>query len=309
MKTGQAEKRDLTVTGTSSITLPVSFQPQVYEALKSWGEIYNLVNVLRLPHSEPRKLVLSNDTSNGWANVSVGSDISDVDPTLSGITLSTDVISTSLVKIGVDMLNDSGFDVEGWVKGELGKRYARGTAAAIVNGGGPTGQVQGIVAGMSASANVTSTYTGNVQYVDILNLFTTLDPAYQDGAVFAMNNHTIFQIASLTDTNGRPLWLPNYGSLQGEVGSYQGGQFFGSILGKPVKLVTQLPNAGSGNMPILFGDFKAGYTFREPENGIDIMRLNERYAPSYEVGFLGFSKVGGVVTDAGTHPFIGLWHN
>jgi HK97 family phage major capsid protein len=71
-------------------------------------------------------------------------------------------------------------------------------------------------------------------------------------------------------------------------------------------LVTQLPNVATGNFPVLFGDFKEGYTFRQQNPGIGILRLNELFAAGYETGFVGFARVGGVVTDAGTHPVVSL---
>lgn len=102
----------------------------------------------------------------------------------------------------------------------------------------------------------------------------------------------------MTDSNQRPLFLPNYGAADSG--------FVGTILGKYVKLVTQLPPVATGNTAVYFGDFKEGYTFRQQNPGIGILRLNELFAAGYETGFVGFARVGGVVTDAGTHPVIGI---
>jgi HK97 family phage major capsid protein len=67
-------------------------------------------------------------------------------------------------------------------------------------------------------------------------------------------------------------------------------------------VVTQMPAVATGNVPVLYGDFNEAYTFRQQNPGIGILRLNELFAAGYEVGFVGFARVGGLATDAGTHP-------
>ena len=39
---------------------------------------------------------------------------------------------------------------------------------------------------------------------------------------------------------------------------------------------------------------------------LSIVRMNERYLDTGEVGFIGFARVGGFATDAGTHPIVTL---
>jgi HK97 family phage major capsid protein len=105
-------------------------------------------------------------------------------------------------------------------------------------------------------------------------------------------------VIGLSDSNGRPLFLPFDGG--GAAG------FVGSILGKPVKLVTQMPAVATSNVAVYLGDFKAGYTFRQQNPGLAIVRLNELYMAGYETGFVGFARCGGLATDAGTHPIVGI---
>ena len=113
-----------------------------------------------------------------------------------------------------------------------------------------------------------------------------------------MSNATLGYVIGMSDTSGRPLFLPDYGLASSG--------FVGTILGRPVKIVTQLPAVATGNVPVLFGDFNKGYTFRQQNPGLGILRLNELFAAGYETGFVGFARVGGIVTDGGTHPVIGI---
>ncbi len=130
--------------------------------------------------------------------------------------------------------------------------------------------------------------SGVLKYQDFAAAIGALDPAYQANAVWAMSNSALANVIGLVDAQGRPLFLPQFGSAD------QG--FAGSILGKGVKLVTQMPNVATGNPAVLLGDFKSAYTFRQVNPGLAVIRLNERYAASYEVGFIAFARVGGLAT-------------
>lgn len=73
------------------------------------------------------------------------------------------------------------------------------------------------------------------------------------------------------------------------------------LLGRPVKLNQSLPQIADSAKTVLYGDFAQGYLFRG-DGDLAIKRLNERYADTLEVGFIGYLRCGGTATDAGTHP-------
>jgi HK97 family phage major capsid protein len=294
MQTGIVEKRDLTSVN-SGVAIPIGFNPQVISAQKSYGEIYDIVNVVKTDHGNPIKMVLDNDTTNGLVSVTVGTAAGEVDPALTGVTLQVDNFTTGVVKIDNGFLTDAGFDVDKWLRDKFLKRFFRGASGLILAGDG------GSVASLTAAYDTqgfTSSVTNKLSYVDFATAIGTLEPAYQMNSVWAMNTATVGTVIGLTDTAGRPLFLPGFGD--GSLG------FVGSILGRPVKLVTQLPNVATGNVPVLYGDFSEAYSFRQQNPGIGILRLNELFAAGFETGFVGFARVGGVVTDAGTHPVIGI---
>lgn len=294
LRTGQIESRDLTV-ANQGILIPQLFDPTIISAKKSYGEVYDLVNIMKTDHGEPIKMVLDNDTANGLVSLTVGTDAAEVDPPTSSIMSQVGNYTTGLIKVDNGLLGDAGFDVEEWIRTKFAARFFRGASSLIVNG--DNANVASLTAGYAASG-FTSAVTNKLGYADFVAAIAALDPAYQADAVFAMSNATLGAVLSIVDGNQRPIFLADYGS-----GS-QG--FVGRILGYPVKLVTQLPPVATGNTPVLFGSFKEGYTFRQQGQGLGILRLNERYAAGYETGFVGFARVGGVVTDAGTHPILGI---
>jgi HK97 family phage major capsid protein len=294
MRTGKLESRDITTAG-QGVAIPVGFDKTVIEAQKSYGEIYDIVTVIKTDNGQPIKMVLDNDTGNSLQSVTVGTNAGEVDPTLSGVTLQVDNFTTGVVKVDNGFLQDAGFDVETWIRDKFLKRFFRGASNLIVNG--DSGSVASLLSGYETNY-VESATAGVIGYTDFASLIGGLDPAYQTGAVFSMSNATLAKVIGLQDANDRPLFLPNYGNAS--LG------FVGTILGYPVKLVTQLPTVATGNFPILFGNHKEAYTFRQQNPGIGILRLNELFAAGFETGFVGFARVGGVVTDAGTHPILTL---
>src|SRR6202034_2919474 len=110
MRTGKIESRDLTVAG-QGVAIPVGFDSTVIEAQKSYGEIYDIVTVVKTDSGQPIKMVLDNDTGNSLASVTVGTNASETDPTLSGVSLQVDNYTTGVIKVDNGFLTDAGFDV------------------------------------------------------------------------------------------------------------------------------------------------------------------------------------------------------
>jgi len=295
LQTGQVETRDLTTAVLGGIVVPVGFQPSVIEARKSYGQILEVVNTITTDHGNPIKLVQDDDTANSLAAVTVGTDAVETDPTLTGLTLQVDNLTTGVVKIDRGLLSDSGFDVDAFLRDKFLKRAYRGMSNLIVAGNG--GNIGSLATAYATGLTSTGT-VGAPSYSDFARAIGVLDPAYQTDSVWAMNSATLGAVVGLVDANGRPLFIPyNDGGLTG---------FPGTILGRPVKLVTQLPNTTTGAKSILFGDFKSAYTFRQQAPGLSIFRMDERYLPSFEVGYVGFIRCGGIATPAGQSPVISI---
>ena len=284
------EQRDLTVSANGSVTIPVGVtDPKV--ALKSAGSIYDLVGKLKTDTGEAIKVPFLNDTAQSWVLNSAS--ITTTDPSVSGVTISIDDIRMNPILIENSLIQDVGFDLVAFVEKAANSRYLRTVSNWITNGNSSNvGALTGITAGITG--NTTLVY----KYVDFVNLVAALDPAYQQGAAWTMNLASQAAVANILDSNGRPLFQPfNDGGISG---------FTGTILGYPVKTNVYLPNVGVGNICVQFGDYEQAYTFREVNPGIQFKRTDERYIELNKVGFVGFARVGGAVTDAGTHPVVSL---
>ena len=62
---------------------------------------------------------------------------------------------------------------------------------------------------------------------------------------------------------------------------------------------------GASAIPILFGDLESAYMLRT-DGQPSIIRLNERFADSLEVGFFLWSRVGGISLNAGVAPLVSI---
>jgi HK97 family phage major capsid protein len=125
-------------------------------------------------------------------------------------------------------------------------------------------------------------------------LYSALDPAYLAGSSWVMNSVTRGAILGLTDTLGRPLFVPSVNT-----------DTLDTILGRPVVINQFAPNLAAGNTAVMFGSLKEAYTLRQAGE-VSILRLNERYAELGMVGFIGYHRAGGYSTNAGTNPLINL---
>jgi HK97 family phage major capsid protein len=310
------ERRDVTIvgglpappgTGPSGATMiPQQFLTTMYDALKLIGNTVSIVGKkITNNNGAPIKVALANDTMNTLTTLTAeASVVAEQDPSFSGFVMQTDTVAT-LVKVSRQELDDSYFNLETWLRDKFALRYYRGLEYLITNGNGSNivGLVPGAVAGSHTTAGPTVgatavSSTGPV-YDDFVALYAALDPAYLANANWLMSSLSRAFIMGQKDLYGRPLFIPNpnTGSLD-------------MILGRPIVLNQALvaANAASPYNPVngvFFGDFAQGYLLRT-DGDISILRLDERFADTLEVGFIGYARIGSAFTDAGTHPILAL---
>ncbi|CAN5750348.1 hypothetical protein BH10ACI4_BH10ACI4_16940 [soil metagenome] len=299
LRTQQIEQRDLGV-GTpgangitgGSVLVPVGFDPQLNIAQKSYGAIVGAVRQFNTDGGEGIRVSLANDTTQGLTVIGEAVAVSENDPALSGFTSYTDTLTTGMVRVSNQLLQDSAFNVEQFIQESFGQRYYRGLAQMITQGNGSN--IASIVSGATVAVTLATGGATSIAYSNLVDLYAALDPAYLDSSSFVMNSTTRANLMKLTDSYGRPL-------LQSDVN----GVPFNSIFGRPILISQYSDNMTANKVPILFGDLAAGYTYRKAGN-IAIRRLDERYAELNETAFLGFVRCGGYTTDAGTHPIVSL---
>lgn len=278
------------VTGSAGgYTVPEGFWAKITETMKAFGGLLGVANVLDTATGAALPWPGSDDTSNSGAILSEGSAAAEQDIAFTTHSLGAYTYTSKIVRVPLQLLQDSGVDIEGFVARRLGIRLGRALAAHLATGTG-TSQPAGITgaAGFSTGKTGAAGQVSSVIYDDLIDLIHSVDAAYRQGGNcrFALADATLAVLRKLKDSQGRPLWEP---SLQ--VGEAD------QLLGYPVTVDNGIPTPAASAKSIAFGDFQSGYVVRRVAGG-QLMRLSERYAEYLQVAFLAFGRFDAVVDDS-----------
>jgi len=184
----------------------------------------------------------------------------------------------TLIKVSEELLNDSAFDLEGYMRSEFARRIGDKEEAAFLTGNGthkPTGLLN---ATGGAQVGITSASTSALTADEVIDLFHSLKTPYRKKAIWVLNDSTIKLIRKLKDGNGQYLWQP--GLRDGETNT---------ILGKSYHTSAFMPEVAAGNKTLLFGDLS--FYWIADRQGIVFKRMNELFAGNGQVGFLAYTRV------------------
>jgi len=279
--------------GTNSAggyTVPQGFYNRLEEALVGVGGVRPVATILRTASGNALPIPTVNETAQKGAILAENAQVSEQDATFGQITLNAYKYSSKLIRVSVELLQDSAFDLEGFLARALGERIGRATNEHFTTGDGSS-KPNGIVTASTLAKTGASGQTTSVTYDDLVDLLYGLDPAYRANARWMLNDSTIKALRKLKDSNGLPLWQPSV--VAGEPDTF---------MGKPIVVNADMPAMAAGAKSILFGDFSK-YLIRDVA-GIEVLRLTERYADYGQVAFMAYSRCDGDLIDAGTHPVV-----
>ncbi|MEQ6247735.1 phage major capsid protein [Sulfitobacter sp. HNIBRBA3233] len=261
----------------------------VKSVLNSTASIRAIAQVVNVEATSYDVLVDHSDVGAGWATESATVGESDT-PQIDRITIQLHELS-ALPKASQRLLDDAAFDIEGWLAGRIADKFARAEAGAFINGDG-IDKPKGFLAHAAvdndvwAWGNLGYVPTGTAAEVDadaIVDLVYALGAQYRANASFVMNSKVAGIVRKLKDLDGRFLWSD--GLSAGEPAR---------LMGYPVLIAEDMPDAGTGSMSIAFGDFAAGYTIAERP---DLRILRDPFSAKPHVLFYATKRVGGDVSD------------
>lgn len=226
------------------------------------------------------------DTSNSGELLSENTQASTQDVTIGSKTLSAYMWSSKIVKVSLQLVQDSAFNIDDWLADRLGKRIGRVENSYFTTGTGSS-QPEGIVTG--ATLGVTAAAAAAFTYDELIDLIHSVDSEYRMDAEWMFNDTVLAAMRKLKDSNNLPLWQPGM-----SVGTPD------KILGHKYIINSNMSDPATTVKSILFGDMSL-YHIRDVR-GVQLLRLTERYADYLQVGFLAFSRSDAKLLDAGTHP-------
>jgi len=261
--------------------------------LTSTSSLRAVANIVTVDATSFDVLIDRSEVGSGWSTES-GAQAETATPLLERISIRLHELS-AMPKASQRLLDDSAFDVEGWLAGKIATRFIRAEAAAFINGDG-VDKPRGILLPAKV-ANASWTW-GNLGYVPtgaaadfattnaadcIINLVYALGADYRANGTFLMNSKTAGAVRKMKDADGRFLWSD--GLAAGEPAR---------LMGYRVLIAEDMPDIAANAFAIAFGDFKSAYTIAERP---DLRILRDPFSAKPNVLFYASKRVGGDVTD------------
>ena len=271
--------------------------PQTAEGVRSMlvstSSLRAVANVVQVDAVSFDVLIDRSEVGSGWAT-EAAAQAETATPAIERISIKLHELS-AMPKASQRLLDDSAFDVEGWLANKIATRFIRAESAAFVNGDG-VDKPKGILLPAKV-ANASWTW-GSLGYVPtgaaadfatanasdcIVNLVYALGADYRANGTFVMNSKTAGAVRKMKDADGRFMW--GDGLQAGEPAR---------LMGYPVLVCEDMPDVGANAYPVAFGDFSAGYTVAERP---DLRILRDPFSAKPHVLFYATKRVGGDITD------------
>jgi HK97 family phage major capsid protein len=262
---------------------------RVKSVLNATASIRAIASVVHVEATSYDVLMDHSDVGTGWAT-ETSTVTEGATPQIDRITIPLHELS-ALPKASQRLLDDSAFDIEGWLAGRIADKFARAEAASFVNGDGidkPKGflahtAVDDAIWTWGNLGYVPTGVDGDVTAESIIDVVYALGAEYRANAAFVMNSKTADLVRKLKDNDGRFLWSDGLAAGQPA-----------TLMGYPVLVAEDMPDASKDGHAIAFGDFAASYTVAERP---DLRVLRDPFSAKPHVLFYATKRVGGDVSD------------
>ncbi|MEF9890838.1 phage major capsid protein [Citrobacter sp.] len=267
-------------------TVPTQMRNTIIDSMKAYGGIVSVAQILNTSNGQDITWSTSDGTAEEGELLAENSAASEGDVTFGTAILGAKKLSSKIIRVSNELLQDSGVDIEAYLAGRIAQRIGRGEAKYLVQGTGagtplqPKGLVTSVT-GTTATGNATS-----FQWQEMNTLKHSLDPAYRGGPKFrwAFNDTTLQYIEEMVDDQKRPLWLPDI------VGGSPA-----TVMGIPYVIDQAIDSIAAGKKFIFLGDFNRFIVRRV--SYMTLKRLVERYAEYDQTAFLAFHRFDCVLED------------
>lgn len=274
------ETRDSNWTKTANgAVIPTSIARKIIEKIKEISPIYGMAShypiggTLTIPFD---------DESTGSVSMAYSEELTDLTGTsskLSSITL-TGFLAGALCKVSKSLLNNSDFDILGYVINKVAQAAVVFIDKELING--TDSKITGL---RGVTQNVTAAAQAAVTADELIDLQDMVPDAYQANAVWIMSKKTRSAIRKLKDGEGNYLLNKDATSKWGY-----------TLFGKPVFISDQITDMAAGKRPIYYGDF-SGLAIKTTEQ-VNIEVLRELFAAQHALGVVAWLELDAKVENA-----------
>jgi HK97 family phage major capsid protein len=262
---------------------------EIYDTLDMFG-VWNTFQVVPVGNQTVKFPVKTARATANFILTEAGA-ISDATITGTSVSCVIEVIA-ALINVSLQLIEDSEFDMTGYVLNDFAQAYAERLDFACLNAdgtadatnGGMTGIFQGGTAATADQGAGADDTVEELEFEDVTRCLLTVDPVVLNrSARWWMHPRILVRMLSIKDSNGRPIFLtaleaPTPGAL-------------GSILGYPVTPAFKAPSTNAASAKVaVFGDpaglvvgMRRGFTFEASDH----FRWN-----SLERSFRGWGRAG-----------------
>jgi HK97 family phage major capsid protein len=279
IRTGKANADLITAAQSEGIPseggylVPDLFRQKLVKKMKAFGGIGSVAERYTTGNGNPTEWPTIDDTGNVGEIVqegntfSGGADLVFGSNALSSYSYVAGGGAGTPLRVSLELLQDSSFDIEALLSRLLGTRIARIQAQHLATGTG-VNQPLGLMTGLTPVQNAANT---GIKYGDLVAAIHSVDPAYRSNARWVMNDLTLAQIELLTDSVGNPIY-------RGRDANMALGLNESTLLGYPIT-IDQALSTVVNNSPTVqwgaFGDIRQGYVVRDVK---DVQLLVNPYA-------------------------------
>lgn len=252
--------------------IPTSIAQKIIEKISeispvySTATLYNVGGTLTIPYY---------DTSSGDVTMAYADEFSTLTSTsgkFASITL-TGFLAAALCKVSRSLINNSQFDILGYVINKTAEAAVRWLDKELING------TESKIEGLSKAQQIVTAASENAVTADeLIDLQDMIPDAYQNNSVWVMSRATRSFIRKLKDGDGNFLLNKDATAKWGY-----------SLFGKPVYIADCVSDMTAEKPAIYYGDF-SGLAVKTSEN-MNIQILTEKFAEQHAYGVLAWMEI------------------
>ena len=259
------------------VLAPDEYERTLITMLEEENVLRTLCRTIRTASGDRKIPLVASKGTASWVDEEGA--IPDSDDSFGLISIGAHKVAT-MIKVSDELLNDSVFDIEGYIASEFGRRIGTAEEQAFLIGNG-TGKPTGLLHDtLGAEVGVTAAAAAAMTSDELIDLIHSLRAPYRRKATFIMNDGTVKLIRKLKDNSGQYLWQPGLKEGQPD-----------TLLNYKIVNSAFMPAPTAGNKSVLFGDLS--YYWIADRQGRSFQRLNELFAQTGQVGFRATQRVDG----------------
>jgi len=259
------------------VLAPDEYERTLITMLEEENVLRSLCRTIRTASGDRKIPLVASKGAASWVDEEGA--IPDSDDSFTLMSIGAHKVAT-MIKVSDELLNDSVFDIEGYIASEFGRRIGMAEEQAFLTGNGsgkPTGLLHDT---LGAEVGVTAAAAAAMTADELIDLIHSLRASYRRKAAFVMGDGTVKLIRKLKDANGQYLWQPGLKEGQPD-----------TLLNHRIVTSAFMPAPTASNKSVLFGDLS--YYWIADRQGRSFQRLNELFAQTGQVGFRATQRVDG----------------